>query len=442
LFLTTRALLLLLLAALPIAAATWIPSLRWAALIYLLIYVLILLLDWRQAGGVERFEAWRTHDSKLSLGSENAILLTLRASRPLAARRPRPIRFWIRDEPPDEFQVGRRILAGTLKPAEKWQENYTVRPLQRGDYRFGAINLRWLGPLGLVVRQGRIPASGPVKVYPNLLDVRRYDLFLRQNRLQELGLRHARLLGQGTEFERLREYTPDDEYRHINWKATARRLRPITMEYETERSQNIMAVVDTGRMMRSPVEQIAKLDYVINAVLLLGFVATGMGDKVGLLTFADEAGAFLAPRQGRRQFYRMLELLYSVKAEAVESDYRKALATLARKKRKRALVVIFTELASYDAMSHLQESVAVLARRDLPLVVTISDPDIHRVAVAEPQDTSEVYRQVAANQLLDERRLTLQKLERKGVLTLDVPANALSLAVIQRYLELKGNRRL
>src|SRR5690606_14870605 len=123
-----------------------------------------------------------------------------------------------------------------------------VRPLRRGDYAFGDINLRWPGPMQLVVRQGAIPAAVGVKVYPNLLDVRRYDLMMRQNRLQEIGLRHTRLPGQGTEFERLREYRPDDEYRRIDWKATARRLRPITIEYQIERSQNIVAVLDTGRM--------------------------------------------------------------------------------------------------------------------------------------------------------------------------------------------------
>jgi len=317
-----------------------------------------------------------------------------------------------------------------------------VRPLRRGDYQFGDLNLRWLGPLGLVVRQARTKAAGPVKVYPNLLDVRRYDLMLRRNRLQEIGLRHTRQFGEGTEFERLREYLPDDEFRRIDWKATARRNRPITVEYQTERSQNVIAVLDTGRMMQSPVAQIAKLDYVVNAVLLLAYVATGKGDKIGLMTFADEVTRFIGPRQGRGQFYRMLELLYAVEAEPVEPDYRRALSYLALKQRKRSLVVIFTDLSGGVSMQSLVSHVAVLARRSLPLVVTISDPDVHAAARQRPQDSLGVYQRAAAAQLLDDRQLTLDYLRRQGVLTLDVPANHLSIAVINRYLELKARTRL
>ena len=207
-------------------------------------------------------------------------------------------------------------MEGHVAPRGTWEFIYHVRPLRRGDYQFGDLSLRWLGPLGLVIRQANVDAKEPVKVYPNLLDVRRYDLLLRRNRLQEMGLRTTRQFGEGTEFERLREYLPDDEYRRINWKATARRNFPVTTEYQTERSQQVIAVLDAGRMMQSPVADIAKLDYVVNAVLLLTYVATGKGDRVGMLSFADDVMHYLSPRQGRGQFYRMLELLYGRGAAA------------------------------------------------------------------------------------------------------------------------------
>jgi uncharacterized protein (DUF58 family) len=265
---------------------------------------------------------------------------------------------------------------------------------------------------------------------------------LRQNRLQELGLRSARQPGQGTEFERLREYLPDDEYRRINWKATARRHRPITAEYQTERSQNIVAVLDTGRMMQSPVAEIAKLDYAVNAVLLLAYVATGLGDKVGLLTFADEVGQYIRPLAGRGQFYRLLELLYRVEAEPVEPDYRLALSFLALQQRRRALVVIFTDLSGGASLQALLAHLALLARQSLPLVVTISDPDVHAAARQVPTGSIAVYERAAATTVLQERRVALESLQRQGVLTLDVPANQLSLAVINRYLALKQRLRL
>lgn len=435
-FPTTRGILLLLLAAPVMMLGAWASALEGLAGLYVFFSLGLFFLDWRLAGDIRRFEVLRRHDTRLSLGADNPIHLSLRN------RSRRSTTFWLRDEPPDDFKIDSRIQTGTVAARGIWQDTYRVRPLRRGDYRFGNLNVRWQGPLGLMVRQGRVEAASPVKVYPNLLDVRRYDLLLRRNRLQELGLRHTRVFGEGTEFERLREYLPDDEFRRINWKATARRNRPVTIEYQTERSQNVIAVLDTGRMMQSPVADIAKLDYVINAVLLLAYVATGKGDKIGLMTFADEVSRFIAPRQGRGQFYRMLELLYAVEAQPVEPDYRRSLTYLALKQRKRALVVIFTDLSGGMSLQTLVSQVAMLARRSLPLVVTISDPDIHAAAQQRPHNSLTVYQCAAAMQLLNERQLVLDNLRRQGVLTLDVPANQLSIAVINRYLELKGRMML
>ncbi len=434
--LTNRGILLLLLAAPLLAAGTWAASLQWIGGLFVLLFLALLALDWRLAEGISRFEVGRSHDTKLSLGADNPIQVQVRN------RSRRPASIWLRDEPPDQFKIETRILTAQIPARQTWQASYHVHPIRRGDYQFGDLNLRWQGPLGLIVRQARIAAAGPVKVYPNLIDVRRYDLLLRNNRLQELGLRHTRMFGEGTEFERLREYLPDDGFRRIDWKATARRNRPVTVEYQTERSQNVIAVLDTGRMMQTPVDQIAKLDYVINAVLLLAYVATGKGDKVGMMSFADDVSRFVSPRQGRGQFYRILELLYAVEAQPVEPDYRRALSYLALKQRKRSLIVIFTDLSGGLSMQSLVSHVSVLARRSLPLVVTISDPDIHAAARQRPRSSLEVYQRAAAGQLLDQRQVALDSLERQGVLTLDVPASQLSVAVINRYLELKGRMLL
>jgi uncharacterized protein (DUF58 family) len=456
---TPRAILLALFAAPLIALGTWIPGAIWLATGYLLLILGLLALDWWQAGSVRSFDVSRQHDTKLSLGAENPI--TLRVYN----RGQRAVALSLRDEPPEAFIISLAgtqslaqaapvsanvpvtvveapILKGWVPIRQTWKETYYVRPLRRGDYRFGDIHLRWRGPLGLIHRQGRIPAANPVKVYPNLLDVRRYDLLLRHNRLQEMGLRHSRLFGQGTEFERLRDYQPDDDFRRINWKATARKHRPITIEYQTERSQNVMAVIDAGRLMQSPVDQIAKLDYVVNAALLLAYVVTGKGDKVGLMTFADDVMHYLSPQSGRGQFYRMLELLYAVDAQPIEPDYRRALNYLAQKQRKRTLIVIFTDLSGGVSMKNLVGQAALLAKRSLPLVVTISDPDIHAAAQQTPNNSLSTYQRMVATQMLDDRQLALEDLQRMGVLTLDVPANQLSMAVINRYLDLKAKTLL
>jgi uncharacterized protein (DUF58 family) len=433
---STRGILVLLLAAPIIALGVILRGFEWIGWIYALIIVILFFVDWRMAGRVDRFDIARQHETKLSLGVQNPVTISIRN------RFRRGTSFEVRDEAPEAFVIETRLMSGIVQPLGTWTGIYHLQPLRRGDYAFGNITLRWKGPFGLVFRQGMTNAAGPVKVYPNLLDVRMYDLLLRKNRLQELGLRTTRMFGEGTEFERLREYLPDDEYRRINWKATARRHRPVTVQYQTERSQTVIAVLDTGRMMQSPVANIAKLDYAVNAVLFLGYVAAGKGDRVGVMSFADDVSHYLAPRQGRGQFYRMLEVLYAVDAQQVEPNYRKALTYLAVKQRRRALVVIFTDLSSGASLDSLVAQVSLLARSSLPLVVTISDPDVHTAANQEPTDSLMVYQRAAAAQMLDQRRIALDTLRKRGVLTLDVPANQLSLAVINRYLELKGRTML
>src|SRR5689334_10297417 len=433
---TTRALLFLLIAALLMALGALIPFMEWIAWGYALFILTMMYMDWRMAGDIKQFELTREHDNKLSLGAENPIHVRLRN------RSWRGAHFTLRDEAPEQFKIEKRTIEGQVGPRGTWESTYYVRPLRRGDYQFGDFTLRWSSPLGLVLRQAKVDAKEPVKVYPNLLDVRRYDLLLKRNRLQEMGLRTTRQFGEGTEFERLREYLPDDEYRRINWKATARRNFPVTTEYQTERSQQVIAVLDVGRMMQSPVADIAKLDYVVNAVLLLTYVATGKGDRVGMMSFADQVMHYLGPRQGRGQFYRMLELLYAVEPQPVEPDYRKALAYLAVKQRRRALVVVFTDLTGGASLNSLVAQMSMLARSNLPLLVTISDPDVVNASQMSPNDSLGVYQRAAASQLLDERRVVLDALRQRGVLTLDVPANQLSMSVINRYLELKGRLQL
>jgi uncharacterized protein (DUF58 family) len=414
------------------AAGTWVSSLEVLSVVYVFFCLFLFAIDGYVSGNIIRFRLQRKVESKLSLGADNPVQLSLQNPTN------RTVAFSLRDEPPDVFEIERLVLEGEVNSREKWQAVYHVHPLRRGDYSFGDIHFRWQGPLGLIIRQAKIEAREEVKVYPNLLNIRRYDLLLRRNRLKELGLRRSRLLGEGTEFERLREYLPDDEFRRIDWKATSKRNRPITIEYQTERSQQILAVVDVGRMMRSAVGRMAKLDFVINAVLLLAYVAVGKGDKTGLMTFADEVIQFLPPRGGRGQFYRMLESLYGVKAQPVEPDYESAFNYLAHKQRKRALVIIFTDLSGGISMQTLVKHAALLSKRSLTLVVTISDPDIHAAAQQIPQHSLEVYQRAAAIEMLDERKIVLESLTRRGVHTLDVPADRLSMDVINRYLELKG----
>ena len=437
---TPRLLLLLLLGAVVVAGASFARPLTWIAVLYFVALCGLMIADLIWTTRPDQIEVQRITEPKLSLGVDNLVRISF------GNASARALTLQVRDEYPYQFRADQAFLRGALPALGTAELRYHVRPLARGDYSFGAVNLRYRSTLGAFIRQARYPGGtaeeAAVRVYPNVLDVRKYDLLARKGLLMELGLRHVRVVGAGSEFERLRDYTPDDEFRRINWKATARRNRPIAVDYETERSQHVVYVLDTGRLMRPPVGEQAKLDYAINAALLSSYVATLRGDQVGLLTFADEVGVYLAPAKGRGQFYSMLELLYNVRSEPVEADYARALSYLSVKNKRRSLIVIFTDLVTLDAAQPLIAHTARLATRHLPLVVTMHDPNVAALARQPAISAATVYQRAVAEQMVDERRVILDTLNRAGVLTLDVEADKLSIGVINKYLELKSRNTL
>lgn len=437
-----RLLGLLLLGGLLIAAISLAAPLRWLTVLYFLALGALLVTDLLLTPRPDQIEVERLNDNRLSIGADNLITVLL------ANRSAQALQLRVRDEFPYQFPSDAVFLHALLPAYDIYEARYHVRPLQRGDYAFGDIVLRYHSRLRTFIRQARYPAAAAVKVYPNVLEVRKYDLLARKGMLYELGLRQARVYGVGTEFERLREYTTDDEFRRINWKATARRGKPIAAEYETERSQHVVSLIDTGRLMRPSISDpaagqgLAKLDYVINTALLLSYVASLKGDHIGMLAFADDVTSYLAPRRGKGQFYRMLEALYNVQSQPVEADYRRALSYLSFKNKRRSLVVLFTDLATLDAARPLIANMARLARRHLPICVTISDPNIVGLARQPVTAGGPLYRRAVAEMLLDERQVILDTLNRSGVMTIDVPADKLTVSVINTYLELKARGRL
>lgn len=441
---TRRALYLLLLAAPIVALASITSVVLWAAIFYFICILALLLLDLLLSPKPGDFRLARQNDAKLSLGADNLINIIVRRLGPLDARavRARPIPFTVRDEPPAEYIISRIFLTGAISPDETVELAYTARPLKRGDYLFGGCWLRYQGVLGLIVRQHRYPLDAPVKVYPNLLEVRKYELLARKDQLFEIGLKNARRLGEGTEFERLRDYEHDDDYRRINWPATARLHRPITTDYQPERSQSVIIMLDAGRLMSAPLGPLSKLDYAINTTLLLAYVAILRGDRVGLLTFADTVTGYWEPDKGRRQFLALLEALYKAQPQQVEADYTKAGAFLSAKRSKRSLVVLFTDVIDKQQADAMVSGFGRLAPRHLPVAVTMADNQVLAMARRNPADAQQMYEKVVAQQLLDDRANALEALQRRGALTIDVPADKLTPAVVNKYLELKARGRL
>ena len=444
--LTQRLLCFLSLGAIPIMLSGLSPNLLFVSGGYLVLLGIVCGIDYLTNPLFTKIDARREMNSKFSLGVENVVTLTL------VNRSRYALRLRLKDDFPSEFQFHRAIHDVRLPPLAEETLVYRLTPLRRGIYRFEDIHLRCWGILGLVIRQRHIEALTDVKVYPNLQAVRQYELLVRRGLLGQVGLKNSRQFGEGTEIERLREYAPDDDFRRIDWKATARHRKPIVREFETERSQDVIIMLDTGRLMASPIvlnasnpsgqTTMIKLDYAINTTLMTSYVSTLKGDKVGLIAFADTVHQYLAPKPGKKQFLTMLESIYALQVQSVEPDFESAFTYLASKQRKRALVILFTDILDRDAAEGLATYVARLSKHHLVVCVTLMDSTIIALAAQKLTGSKSVYQKTIAEKLLQEKHATLEILRRRGVITLDVPAHQLTMTVVNKYLELKAKSRI
>ncbi len=403
----------------------------WLGLVVALVAGLLAALDLGAAAKGVALSAARESEPQLSLAAPNRVSLRLRNASAAG------IRGVVRDDVPVSFVVDRRAMPFDLPARGEAELDYVARPRHRGTFAFGDIHIRWNAPLGLVAVQGRYPAAAEARVYPDLREIRRYEVSLRRGLAYDAGQRRARQAGAGSLFERLREYTPDDDPRSISWTATARRGRPISVEYETERQQRVLILLDAGRMMASTLGDLTKLDHAVNTALMLGYLATAKGDEVGLMGFADAVRAYLLPRRGRRQFLRIADELRRLEVTTTETDYRAAFEFLRARTSRRALVVLFTDVVDEQASRGLVAAVTRLAGNNLVLCCLLADPRLAELGAATPATTTELYERVVANEVRDARERALRMLRQRGVHTIDVPAERLTVATIQRYLELK-----
>src|SRR2546426_2133727 len=255
-------------------------------------------------------------------------------------------------------------------------------------------------------------------------------------------MKAIRKLGEGRLFESLREWVPGDDLRHIDWKATARRRKVITRQYEAERRQQVMLVLDAGRLLTAEVAGVARMDYAVQAALELAYAAAQHDDNVGIMVFADGVQQFVAPQRGHRGLKQVLDVLAGVAPKLVEPDYPGAFRYLAARSRKRALTVLFTDVIDRFASDALVANVASLRPRHLPLAVTLRNPELDAVAALRPADAHDAFRKAAAEELLRARDEALGHMRRAGVLVLDVPPGRAAQAVVGRDRELKRRGRV
>ena len=354
----------------------------------------------------------------------------------------RRARLRVREDRPDllgGLQPPRALL---VPPRSRAADTVPVVPRHRGRERAGSLMVDSTGPLGLGVRRVRVDLPWDASVYPPLVAVRLRASLAQAMRRREQGARPLRQLGEGRLFESLREWVPGDDLRHIDWKATARRRKVITRQYEVERRQHVMLVLDLGRLMTEEAAGVARLDHVVQAALELAYAAAQHDDNVGIMTFARGVQHFVAPQRGRVGVKRVLDVLAVVEPQLVEPDYPGAFRYLAARNRKRALTVLFTDVIDRFASEAVVANVASLRPRHLPLAVTLRNPELDSVAMARPTVAREAFRKAAAEELLHAREEALGYMRRAGVIVVDVPPARAAQAVVTRYLDLKRRGRL
>ena len=402
--------------------------------------------DWRKTSNEAGFTFFREHHAKMAIGTFYTVELHVQN---LTIN---PVDLEIEDATPPRFERkssrrnGRvQSLQAHIPPSHNHIFRYQIRPTYRGDYALHEIKIRWISHYGLFNRSATIELPTRIKVYPNLLKIRQETKLLKPGQRIETGIRTARNIGGTGEFEQLREYLPDDDYRRISWQATARYGKPITMEYTPERSQNILLTIDISRkMMTRPlgVARTTRLDLIINAVLFFSYVALARGDRVGILTFSNKVQKFVAPRSGTTQLSVIIEALYNVRAQPVDPDYAQALRYLHAQRQRRSLILLLTDPHKDDAIHTLVPYLSSFYPHHLPMCVTLSDPNVISAAQRQPYSLDSVYQRAVAEQIMDERRYWRNLLEQRGVMTMEVPAYHLTSAVINKYLEIKDKARI
>jgi uncharacterized protein (DUF58 family) len=286
-----------------------------------------------------------------------------------------------------------------------------------------------------------VPLDSEIDVYPDLKQLTEYAHLARTDRLNLLGMRRTRRIGQDNEFERLRDYTPDDNYRHIDWRTTARRSKLTVKDFQANQSQRVVFLLDCGRMMVNQVNGVSLLDHGLNALLMLSYVALNRGDSVGMICFSDEIHSYVPPRGGLGQMNRLLHASFDRFPRLVESRYDKAFLYLAGHCRKRSLVVLITSVIDEVNANQVREYLASLSGRHLPLGVLLRDRELFR-AVEDADGDEGLFRAAAAADIITWRAQVLVELQARGALALDVFPDELTAPLVNRYLEIKARHLL
>lgn len=358
----------------------------------------------------------------------------------------RPYFVSIRDDIPDEFHAEPEEFSTRMEPRSRVTMHYEFRSRRRGAFTLSQVYVRTRSILGLWRRFLNYPVETVIHVYPDMKQLSEYAILARTNRLSLMGVRRTRKIGQDNEFERLRDYTPDDNYKHIDWRTTARRNKLTVKDFQTNHSQRIIFLLDCGRMMTNNSSGLSLLDHSLNAMLMLSFVALRQGDSVGLVCFSDQIHTFVPPRSGMAQMNRLLHAGFDRFPRLVESRYDEAFVYLDTHCKKRSLVVLMTNLIDEVNSHQVHRYLTNLVGRHLPLGVLLRDHSLFDAVDAIdprlPATDRKLFRAAAAAEILTWRHQVLTDLEHRGVLALDVFPEDMTAPLVNQYLDIKARHLL
>lgn len=380
----------------------------------------------------QKFTASRNTPEKLSNGDENPIIIKIESGYSFA------VGIKIIDEIPFQFQIRNFEIKRKIPSGGTDSFEYSLRPVERGEYFFGNLNIYVSSPLHLVNRRFVFDNGQMVPTYPSYIQLRKYDLMAFSNRLFQYGLKKIRRIGHTMEFEQIKEYVAGDDIRTINWKATAKKNQLMVNQFQDEKSQNVYMAIDKGRVMKMPFDGLSLLDYAINATLVLSNVILKKQDKAGIFTFSKRVENRVASEKRSSQMQRILETLYNIKTDFFESDYGRLYADIKKNITQRSLIILYTNFETLDGLKRQLPYLKGIAKNHLLVVVFFENVELEDMIQKHAGNIQEVYDQVIAEKFAFEKRLIVNELRKYGIYSVLTKPENLTIESINKYLEIKA----
>ena len=377
-------------------------------------------------------DARRILTEKFSNSDENPIPITVKNNYKFR------IEVKIIDELPSQFQKRDFEQIASLNPFENYNFEYEVKPVERGEYHFGKLNIYVSSPLKIVARRFKFQDNEMVAVYPSYIQMKKYEFLAMSNRLTEFGIKKIRRIGHTLEFEQIKNYIAGDDVRTINWKATAKRNQLMVNQYQDEKAQPIYSIIDLGRVMKMPFEELKLLDYAINSALAFSNIALRKNDKAGLITFAKKVENIIAASNKKTHLNTINEALYNISTKYSDSDFGYLYALIKRKITQRSLLILYTNFEHISSLKRQLPFLQAISKYHLLVVVFFENTELDNLIAENAEDIQTIYHKTVAEKFAFEKRLIVKELESQGIYVILTKPKHLTINVINKYLEFKA----